>query len=151
SVVMDNASNNDTLMEHIAIKCSVADIAFDPVEARIRCMPHTAHLAAIKLLEAIGAISKSSRKKAEGRQTAYQDAVTAPLGRQYDDDFAGDDEDGDDEGEDSDVRGVVRLQSVEKARSENSLNLITTQLRPSFGRSFVRFVPVLSAVRNGFG
>jgi hypothetical protein len=47
---MDNASNNDTLMENIAIKCATADIPFDATEARIRCMPHTAHLAAIKVI-----------------------------------------------------------------------------------------------------
>ncbi|KAJ7440853.1 hypothetical protein FB451DRAFT_951830, partial [Mycena latifolia] len=77
--VMDNASNNDTLMESFVIKCAAADIPFDATEARIRCMPHTAVLATIKLLEAIGAISKSTRKKAESKLTAYQDAVTAPL------------------------------------------------------------------------
>ncbi|KAJ7640915.1 hypothetical protein B0H17DRAFT_895324, partial [Mycena rosella] len=79
SFVMDNASNKDTLMDTIAIKCAAADIDFDATEARIRCMPHTAHLAAIKLLEAIGAISKSTRKMAEGRLAVYQDAMTAPL------------------------------------------------------------------------
>ncbi|KAJ6528419.1 hypothetical protein B0H19DRAFT_885043, partial [Mycena capillaripes] len=83
--VMDNASNNDTLMENIAIKCAAAEISFDATDARIRCMPHTAHLAAIKLLEAIGAISKSTRKKAEGKLAAYQDAVTAPIAREHDD------------------------------------------------------------------
>jgi hypothetical protein len=50
SFVMDNASNNDTLMEHIEIKCASAGIPFDATEARVRCMPHTAHLAAIKVL-----------------------------------------------------------------------------------------------------
>jgi hypothetical protein len=49
--VMDNVSNNDTLMENIAIKCAAADISFDATDARIRCMPHTAHLAAIKVTD----------------------------------------------------------------------------------------------------
>ncbi|KAJ6626015.1 hypothetical protein B0H10DRAFT_1659576, partial [Mycena sp. CBHHK59/15] len=47
--VMDNTSNNDTLMENITIKCAMADIPFDATDTRIRCMPHTAHLAAIKV------------------------------------------------------------------------------------------------------
>jgi hypothetical protein len=38
------------------------------------------------LLEAIGAITKSTRKKAEGKSSSYQDAVTAPLAREDDDD-----------------------------------------------------------------
>ncbi|KAJ6472271.1 hypothetical protein DFH09DRAFT_890186, partial [Mycena vulgaris] len=99
--VMDNASNNDTLMDNIAIKCAAADIIFDPTEARIRCMPHTAHLAAIKLLEAIGAISKSASKRAEGRLAAYQEAVSAPLAREQDDDAEADEEEEDNEEYDS--------------------------------------------------
>ncbi|KAJ6632154.1 hypothetical protein B0H10DRAFT_1770695 [Mycena sp. CBHHK59/15] len=47
---MDNAPNNDTLVEHLALKCAVAGIQFDATAARIRCMPHTGHLAAIKVL-----------------------------------------------------------------------------------------------------
>jgi hypothetical protein len=46
---MDNASNNDTLMDNLAIKFAAVDITFDPIAAQIRCMPHTAHLAAIKV------------------------------------------------------------------------------------------------------
>lgn len=46
---MDNAPNNDTLVEHLALKCAVAGIRFDATAARIRCMPHTGHLAAIKV------------------------------------------------------------------------------------------------------
>ncbi|KAJ7343957.1 hypothetical protein DFH08DRAFT_701987, partial [Mycena albidolilacea] len=121
-IAMDNASNNDTLMDHLAIKFAAVDITFDPIAARIRCMPHTAHLAAIKLLEAIGAISKSSGKKAGGRQTSYQDAVTAPLAREHDDDAEGDDDDEDDEEFDSEGRNegaVAKLRSVGKACSNS--------------------------------
>ncbi|KAF8144261.1 hypothetical protein K438DRAFT_1563768, partial [Mycena galopus ATCC 62051] len=46
---MDNAPNNDTLLEHLALKFELAGIAFDATAARIRCMPHTAHLSAIKV------------------------------------------------------------------------------------------------------
>jgi hypothetical protein len=47
--VMDNASNNDTMVQHFKEKCEERDIDFDADEARIRCMPHTVHLAALKV------------------------------------------------------------------------------------------------------
>ncbi|KAJ7102799.1 hypothetical protein C8R44DRAFT_746776 [Mycena epipterygia] len=111
-------------------------------------MPHTAHLAAIKvcievitaftqnsfvlkLLEAIGAISKSAHKKSEGKSASYQDAVTAALAREHDDDGEEDDDDGeeddddgeedDDDDEDEDMDGMQggerKLKSVKKLRS----------------------------------
>lgn len=46
---MDNAPNNDTLLEHLARKFESVGIFFDAIAARIRCMPHTAHLAALKV------------------------------------------------------------------------------------------------------
>lgn len=46
---MDNASNNDTLIEAFEAKCTVCDIDFRASDARIRCMPHTGHLAALKV------------------------------------------------------------------------------------------------------
>jgi len=67
---------------------------------------HTIHLAAIKvsnnlhlvlfynlyclfkLLEAIGAISKSEAKKAASRSGNYQDSTTAPLSHDHNDDAA---------------------------------------------------------------
>lgn len=72
----------------------------------MRCMPHTVHLAAIKvftiqstmstilsptllvvqLLEGIGAISSADGKKAAARSGNYQDNITTPLGREHDDD-----------------------------------------------------------------
>jgi hypothetical protein len=49
AIVMDNASNNDTMTLHFQKKCEERNIEFDAEEARIRCMPHTAHLAALKV------------------------------------------------------------------------------------------------------
>ena len=46
---MDNASNNDTMMEVIEDQCCMAGIKFSAKEARMHCMPHTIHLAAIKV------------------------------------------------------------------------------------------------------
>ncbi|PPQ80850.1 hypothetical protein CVT25_001974 [Psilocybe cyanescens] len=51
-------------------------------------MLHTIHLAAIKLLEAIGAFSKTEARKAASRSGNYQDSTTAPLSRVHDDDAA---------------------------------------------------------------
>ncbi|KAK6977766.1 hypothetical protein R3P38DRAFT_2410616, partial [Favolaschia claudopus] len=54
---------------------------FTARKLRMRCMPHTVHLAAIKgiqLLEVIGALTKNESKKAESRSSkqAYQETVT---------------------------------------------------------------------------
>ena len=47
--VMDNATNNDTMLEAIERKCVEAGIKFSAKQARLRCMPHTIHLAAMKV------------------------------------------------------------------------------------------------------
>ncbi|KAF8867503.1 hypothetical protein BD779DRAFT_1407483, partial [Infundibulicybe gibba] len=83
--VMDNATNNDTLIQAIENRCIEDGIAFDASRARLRCMPHTIHLAAIKLLEGIGAISASDGRKATTRIGNYQDCVIAPLDQAQDD------------------------------------------------------------------
>ena len=47
--MMDNSSNNDTLMEALEIKCHEAGIEFSASDSRMCCIPHTIHLAAIKV------------------------------------------------------------------------------------------------------
>ncbi|KAJ7940002.1 hypothetical protein B0H13DRAFT_2300060 [Mycena leptocephala] len=78
--VMDNATNNDTLVEAFERKCHDLEIPFESQHARMRCMPHTIHLAALKLLEAIGALSKDETKRttASSRESAYQGSTTEP-------------------------------------------------------------------------
>jgi hypothetical protein len=49
AIVMDNAMNNDTMMVAIQRRCHEAKVYFSAVESRLRCMPHTVHLAAIKV------------------------------------------------------------------------------------------------------
>ena len=49
AIMMDNASNNDTMMESIESQCREAGIEFSAQKSRMRCMPHTIHLAAIKV------------------------------------------------------------------------------------------------------
>ncbi|KAJ7717123.1 hypothetical protein B0H14DRAFT_2251260, partial [Mycena olivaceomarginata] len=47
--VMDNATNNDTMVVALEKKCLKENIPFSSDRARMRCMPHTVHLAAIKV------------------------------------------------------------------------------------------------------
>src|ERR1700679_2740388 len=47
---MDNASNNNTLMTSLESRCQQRGISFSAQDAHMQCMPHTIHLAAIKVL-----------------------------------------------------------------------------------------------------
>ena len=46
--MLDNASNNDTFVDGIESRCNKAGIPFNSPWAKLQCMPHTIHLAAIK-------------------------------------------------------------------------------------------------------
>ena len=46
---MDNASNNDTMVEHLEALLQWDFIDFNPSYARMQCMPHTVHLAALEV------------------------------------------------------------------------------------------------------
>lgn len=48
-MMMDNASNNDTMIEAIESRCHEAGVKFSARKSRMRCMPHTIHLAALKV------------------------------------------------------------------------------------------------------
>ena len=50
AIVMDNASNNNTLMASLERQCQQQGVPFSVQDARMRCMPHTIHLAAIKAI-----------------------------------------------------------------------------------------------------
>jgi hypothetical protein len=56
---MDNATNNDTLVDHFAAKCRAAGIPFSEKNARMRCLPHTIHLAALEVSDAYSLICRS--------------------------------------------------------------------------------------------
>ncbi|KAJ7939293.1 hypothetical protein B0H13DRAFT_1514502, partial [Mycena leptocephala] len=47
--VMDDATNNDTMVEAFASRCRSIGIPLFSRHARMRCMPHTIHLAALKV------------------------------------------------------------------------------------------------------
>jgi hypothetical protein len=125
AIVMDNASNNNTLMTSLERRCSERGVLFSARDARMRCLPHTVHLAAIKLLEGIGALSKAEGKKAAARSGNYQDNVTAPLAREHDTDAMADDETdgaaaaGDQDNDTDAVDGV--LPAIEKVGANKQL------------------------------
>ncbi|KAG9226778.1 hypothetical protein CCMSSC00406_0009676 [Pleurotus cornucopiae] len=110
AIVMDNASNNNTLMEALEAHHHAEGFIFNANHARLWCIPHTVHLAALKLLEGIGAISKSESTQAAGRGGNYQTTVSA----EEDDNSAVFMETMDDENEDSaDISGsVTRLRKI---------------------------------------
>ncbi|KAF8892403.1 hypothetical protein CPB85DRAFT_1440832 [Mucidula mucida] len=72
------------LMELLKELMGAEDFTFSATNAHIRCMPHMVHLAAIKLLESIGAITKSQKKKAESKAGAYQETTSLPVDHMYD-------------------------------------------------------------------
>ncbi|KAG2139131.1 uncharacterized protein EDB93DRAFT_1073118, partial [Suillus bovinus] len=84
AVVCDNASNNDTLLQTLEEKCADEGIDFSAKHSRTRCLPHIVHLAAMQLLEGIGAI-KPDAKQNKRVAILYQESVTAPLGHEHDD------------------------------------------------------------------
>lgn len=45
----DNASNMDTFVDAIVVRAENIHVDMDAVWARLRCMPHTIHLAALKV------------------------------------------------------------------------------------------------------
>jgi hypothetical protein len=51
AIVMDNASNNNTLITSLEQWCEEWGVPFSPQDAQMHCMPHTVHLAAIKVLK----------------------------------------------------------------------------------------------------
>jgi hypothetical protein len=49
AIIMDNAMNNNTMMVAIEWCCNEAKVYFSAIESWLHCMPHTVHLAAIKV------------------------------------------------------------------------------------------------------
>lgn len=49
AVMMDNASNNDTLMEALETKCHEAGVEFLASDSQMCCIPHIIHFAVIKV------------------------------------------------------------------------------------------------------
>ena len=49
TIMMDNASNNNTLMDAIEARCCDVGIEFSAMQSIMHCMPHTIHLVCIKV------------------------------------------------------------------------------------------------------
>lgn len=47
--MMDNATNNDTLVEAFERRCATKNIKFSTRHSRLRCVPHTIHLAVLQV------------------------------------------------------------------------------------------------------
>ncbi|KAG0696658.1 hypothetical protein DFH29DRAFT_812742 [Suillus ampliporus] len=61
AIVCDNVSNNDTLLQALREKCANEGIDFSAKHSCIHCLPHIVHLAAMQLLEGIGAIKPDAK------------------------------------------------------------------------------------------
>lgn len=75
AIMADNASSNDTLLDCLADRCKREGLQFNARQSRMRCMPHTIHLAASQLLEGIGAV----KKKKNGERGNYQEDVAVSM------------------------------------------------------------------------
>ncbi|KAG1811293.1 uncharacterized protein BJ212DRAFT_1278277, partial [Suillus subaureus] len=98
AIMANSASNNDTMCEALQELCQNEGVTFNAHWGRLQCMLHTTHLSALVLLEGIGAIKASSMTK---NHNAYQDCVTAPLSREYDNNVAGQEDQPDEVSSDS--------------------------------------------------
>ncbi|KAF8149253.1 hypothetical protein K438DRAFT_1625189, partial [Mycena galopus ATCC 62051] len=47
--VTDNATNNDTMVDAFSRRCRKAGVRFSAADGRMRFMPHTIHLSALKV------------------------------------------------------------------------------------------------------
>ncbi|KAL0945054.1 hypothetical protein HGRIS_014955 [Hohenbuehelia grisea] len=98
-------------------RCLRNGIPFSARDARLRCMPHTIHLAAIRLLEGIRALSTKQGDRATSRSGVYQESVNTPMSTDAENAAAALEED---EEEDEDVStsifcSVPRLRKIVRA------------------------------------
>ncbi|KAJ6600738.1 hypothetical protein B0H10DRAFT_1824512, partial [Mycena sp. CBHHK59/15] len=90
-----NPQQNDTMVEAFQRRCMERGIKFSCTNAHMRCMPHTIHLSTLKLLEAIGVLTKEEKRAAKSKSqgTVYQESATESLHLEADEE-AGDPGDG---------------------------------------------------------
>ncbi|KAF8813551.1 hypothetical protein BYT27DRAFT_7084271, partial [Phlegmacium glaucopus] len=97
AIMMDNASNNNTMIQCIKTCCHKAGIKFQADHAQMWCMPHTIHFAAIRLLEGISLISKGNSNLATSSKFNYQDDINTGLEHENDMEATPEDSKADDE------------------------------------------------------
>ena len=161
AIMADNASNNDTMIDEIVALAREDEkaIELNAQWIRMRCMPHTVHLAALKvcssiplpasinvfffqLLEGVGAISAAEGRKAGSRSGYYQAAVAEPL---RSDGEENPETVGDEDEQDSSEN---IFSSVEKARTTFRPNIPLTS-HHSFEKLFARYDQAPSAKGTG--
>ncbi|KAJ3508846.1 hypothetical protein NMY22_g16486 [Coprinellus aureogranulatus] len=120
--VMDNATNNDTLVQSIERRCLQHGIPFSADDARMRCTPHIIHLAALELLQGIGAITSEELDAALHSGLQYQDDVFASLPRRNGDGAGGEGEEDAGDGEGSGDTTFVDDESDDDPKSSKTLN-----------------------------
>jgi hypothetical protein len=49
ALMLDNASNNDTLVDNLVNLANGQGLLLDKAWAQLRCLPHTIHLATLKV------------------------------------------------------------------------------------------------------
>ncbi|KAI9448889.1 hypothetical protein F5148DRAFT_1153303 [Russula earlei] len=93
ALVMDNTSNNNTLMTLLEWRCQQWGYrSWHTMHACVACLiPFTWLLSSF--LKALGVISKVEGKQAAMHGGNYQDNVTAPLSHEHDNNAVGDDKD----------------------------------------------------------
>ncbi|KAJ3533021.1 hypothetical protein NMY22_g7505 [Coprinellus aureogranulatus] len=120
--VMDNATNNDTLVQSIERRCLQHGIPFSADDARMRCTPHIIHLAALELLQGIGAITSEELDAALHSGLQYQDDVFASLPRRNNDGAGGEGEedagDGEGSGDTTFLRRIIKYARSSPQRRE---------------------------------
>ncbi|TDL19647.1 hypothetical protein BD410DRAFT_684736, partial [Rickenella mellea] len=122
AITANNVTNNNTMVATLETRCTDEGISFSVQNACMHCMPHMflpqysiSHFVLSQLLEAIGAITPSSRAAAEN--AVYQESVTAPVSCEFDDEAVGNNDNGEDS--DNNSQGEVLnevLTAVEKLR-----------------------------------
>ncbi|KAF9497285.1 hypothetical protein BDN71DRAFT_1388102, partial [Pleurotus eryngii] len=124
--VMDNASNNDTMLMALETWFKDESIDFSARCSRLRCMPHTIHLAALKLLEGVGAISEAESSHASSHRGNYQETVNVCLGQEYNEEATH--QIGDDSESSVHLRKIVRAVRVSPQRRQTWLQAVAESL-----------------------
>ncbi|KAF8234451.1 hypothetical protein L208DRAFT_1013920, partial [Tricholoma matsutake] len=127
-LMIDNVTNNNILTLRIKRCSKEAGYHFSAMDSCMCCMPHTVHLAAIKLLKGIGAISKADSKKAKSHSGNYQGNAIAPVDHEFDneavqqEDEADEDKDEDEDEDESHATSLMRFYLLVRSSPQHHQN-----------------------------
>ncbi|KAL5522088.1 hypothetical protein ACEPAF_1945 [Sanghuangporus sanghuang] len=88
----DNASNNDTMVSYLETQLFEWGIEFSAKKAQMRCMPHTIHLVAMRLLVSIGAAQTVTENMCNYQDNIYPLTEEQEVTFQDDNDGSDDDD-----------------------------------------------------------